>query len=76
MELPAFVRFASDATLVGLWAGGFLLLAVIATIAEARRNRRKNLHRVGWVPWTPIFLGSAFIGSGLMLVAIKGWLTG
>ncbi len=74
MHWPAFITFASDATLVGLWAGGFLLLAVLALLADWRRSRRKNIDRVGCLPWTPIFLAAAFIGSGLLMVAVKGWL--
>ena len=76
MELPAFIRFASDATLVGLWAAGFLLLAAYALIADRLRTRRKNIDRVGYVPWTPVFLASAMIGAGLLVVAVKGWLSG
>lgn len=36
-----------------LWAvsGSALTLAVSAGIAEHRRQRRRNLDSVGWVPW-------------------------
>jgi hypothetical protein len=76
MIWPDFILFASEATELGLWAGGFLLLAVIALAADWRRARRKQVDRVGCMPWTPLFLAFATIGSGLMLVAIKGWLGG
>lgn len=76
MEWPDFVKFASEATVLGLWAGGFLALAVLALAADWRRARRRQIDRVGCMPWTPLFLGFATIGSGLMLVAIKGWLGG
>ena len=76
MELPGFIRFASDATLVGLWAGGFLLLAATALLADWRRTKRKDIDRVGCVPWTVVFLASAFIGCGLLVMAVKGWLAG
>ena len=76
MVLPDFILFASEATELGLWAGGFLLLAVVALAADWCRARRKQVDRVGCMPWTPLFLAFATIGSGLMLVAIKGWLGG
>ncbi len=76
MELPGFIRFASDATLVGLWGGAFLLVAIWALAADRLRARRKHIDRVGCMPWTPIFLASAFVGVGLMVVAVKGWLGG
>ena len=34
-------------------AGG---VAVIAGLADRRRNRRRDLDRVGWVPWPLIAL--------------------
>ncbi|MFC3097250.1 hypothetical protein [Alteraurantiacibacter palmitatis] len=76
LNLPAFILFASEATEVGLWAAAFLLLAAIALLADWRRARRRDIDRVGCVPWTPVFLASATIGAGLLLVAIKGWLGG
>ena len=76
MKLPAFITFASDATIVGLWGGAFLLVAVAALVADWLRAKRKHIDRVGCMPWTPIFLACAFIGVGLMVVAIKGWLAG
>lgn len=76
MHWPAFITFASEATEVGLWAAGFLLLAVIALAADWRRARRKQIDRVGCMPWTPLFLAFATIGVGLLMVAVKGWLGG
>ncbi len=76
MDLPAFITFASDATVVGLWSGAFLLVAVIALAADWLRARRKHIDRVGCMPWTPIFLACAFVGVGLLVVALKGWLAG
>jgi hypothetical protein len=48
-----------------LWwgCGGALLLAVAAGIAEHRRHRRRDLDRVGWVPWLPIFLLALFAAA-------------
>ena len=71
-----FIRFASDATLVGLLGGSLLLLALIALVADRRRLRRKRIDAVGWVPWTPIFLMGAVVGVSLLTVAVKGWVAG
>lgn len=61
---------AEPATTLWWLAGGLLLLAVTAVIAEHRRNRRPVLDRVGWVPWDLIqilaFLG-AFVAAALAL---------
>ena len=76
MRVPDFILFASDATLVGLFGGALLMVALLALFAEHRRNRRKQADAVGCMPWTLIFLSSAVSGSGLMIVAIKGWFGG
>ena len=76
MREPDFLLFASDATLLGLWGGALLLLALVALLADRRRARRKRIDAVGWMPWTPVFLTGFFIGIGLLTVAVKGWLAG
>ena len=76
MRVPDFILFASDATLVGLFGGALLLVALLALFAEHRRVRRKSADAVGFMPWTLVFLASAVSGSGLMIVAMKGWLGG
>ena len=55
------------------WSAAATCLAVtlVATLAERRRNRRRDLDRVGWVPWelvqiialllTVIFAALAFL---------------
>ena len=64
----AFVR---TATLLWIVAGILFGLAGIAAFAEHRRSRRRNLDRVGWVPWNVIQV-LAFIGSVLALaLALK-----
>ena len=70
-----FLTFASEAEIVGLWGLGFVLIALIATLAEKRRDRVATIDRVGWVPWRAIFVGSAMIGAGLLALALKGLAT-
>lgn len=72
MDIHRFITFASEAELVGLWGLGFIALAGAALIAEKRRNKYARLDRIGWVPWTAIFLVCAMIGGGLIALAAKG----
>jgi hypothetical protein len=56
-----------------LWfvAGGLLLLAVGAAWAEHRRGRRRDLDRVGWVPWNLVQI-LAFLGAVIAVaLAVK-----
>ncbi|MBH0113549.1 hypothetical protein I5E68_11370 [Novosphingobium sp. YJ-S2-02] len=60
-----------------LSAGAVLaIVAAIASLAERRRMRRRDLDRVGFMPWTGIFL-IAFLGA-VLLIGLGGrhWLTG
>ncbi len=76
MHEPRFLLFASDATLVGIVGLALLLIAAGALVADRRRLRRRQIDAVGWVPWTPVFLVTAFAGVTLMALAVKGWLGG
>jgi hypothetical protein len=76
---PAWLLFASDATVVTLWAAGFLALAAVALVMERRRHKRDRLgapDRVGWVPWTLMFLLCAVAGAGLLATALPGLFSG
>lgn len=78
MESLNPLLFASEADLLALAGAGFLLLAGIALVADRVRTRRRKLERVGFVPWTPIFLACMIIGGGLLALTmpqvIAGWL--
>jgi len=76
MSEPDFLLFASDATLVGLAAGAFLLVALGAFAGERRRMRRKHIDAVGWVPWTTLFFVAFFCGVCLLAAAVMGWIRG
>ncbi|MBU0669282.1 MAG: hypothetical protein KKH37_08380 [Alphaproteobacteria bacterium] len=75
MKLPETLLFASDAELLALAGAALLVLAGFASLMERRRSRRAALHRVGWMPWTGIFLTLAVIGGGLLSVAVPALLT-
>lgn len=65
-----FIRFASDAELLALWACAFLAAAALAGVMERRRLKRDDLQRVGWVPWIGIFMGCMIIAGGLLAMAL------
>ena len=72
--LPDFIRFASEATVFGLWGGAMLVVAAIAFIGDRRRMRRKRIDAVGWMPWRDVAALSLFAGFVLLAVAATGWL--
>ena len=79
LKTPDFLLFASEADLMAMAGAGFLLLAGLAALADrlrARRQRTEQLDRVGWVPWTGIFLASAIIGGGLIALSLPQALFG
>lgn len=74
MHEPAFLLFASDATLVALAGAALLLIALGCFVGERRRLRRKHIDAVGWVPWTTLFFAAFFCGVVLMAIAAVGLL--
>lgn len=54
-----------------LWtaSGGAALLALAASLAEYARNRRRNLDRVGFMPWQLITVLAVFLAIGLAALA-------
>jgi len=56
-----------------LWgaAGGSLTLALVAGIAESRRNRRRSLDRPGWVPWRGLQAAAFFATLAFTILALK-----
>lgn len=76
VDLVAYYTFASDADRLAIWGGGFVLLGLLALVAERLRGKRARIDRVGWMPWTAIFLASAIIGLGLLALAVPGILAG
>ena len=68
--------FASDATLLSLAGFILLVLAGLAGWMDYRRQKRGDINRVGWVPWTPIFLSLAMLGCGLLAMAVPAMVRG
>lgn len=66
---PTWLLFASDGAMLALSGGACLLAAIIALFMDRRRHNRDRIaaaDRVGWVPWTLIFLTGAMTGLGLI----------
>lgn len=76
MHLPDWIRFASDATIYGLWGGGLLGLSAFCAWRDHRRKKRRDIERVGLMPWRDIGALSGFAGLALMAFAAVGWLGG
>lgn len=56
-----------------LWSadGAALALAVLAGVAESRRNRRRDLDDTGWAPWRGIQAAAFFAVLALTILAVK-----
>jgi len=76
MHEPAFLLFASDATLVALLAAATLAVALLALLGDRRRRRRTRIDAVGWMPWATVSVLATFVGFSLLAVAVTGWLRG
>lgn len=74
--LHDFLVFASDAELMALWGAGFVLAALLASLAERRRMKAARLDRLGWMPWTNIFVACAIVGGGLLMYSLPKVLAG
>ncbi len=76
---PRWLLFASDAALLALSGGAFLATAVLALVLDRRRHNRDRVgapDRVGWVPWTAVFLICAVMGLGLLAVSLPALMRG
>ncbi|MBU7580912.1 MAG: hypothetical protein KAF27_10650 [Porphyrobacter sp.] len=73
MDAIRHFELMSDAAQLA-WAGGACwLVAVFATVMERRRARLRNvarLERVGWMPWTTLFVLTAMLGAGLLALSL------
>jgi hypothetical protein len=75
-QIHTFITFASEAEIVGLWGLLMIGVALLALWAEKRRNRLARIDRIGWMPWTTVFLTSAMIAAACLALAAKGIIAG
>ena len=52
-------------------AGTAALVAALSAWAERRRAARANLDRVGWVPWTGLFVLAFFVAVVAAALGLK-----
>ncbi|MEE4199413.1 hypothetical protein [Erythrobacter sp.] len=67
------LAFASDAAILALAGIASWIAALVCLAMERRRVKRRSLEtleRVGWVPWTPLFLALTVIGGGCLAVSL------
>ncbi len=76
VKLSQELLFASNAELAVLGGVLLLLLAAATRYGERRRLQRERIDRVGWVPWTGLFLIFSVLGVTLLGLAIPGLLKG
>jgi hypothetical protein len=58
-----------------LWTGVALLsgvLVAVSSLADRRRNRRRNIDAVGFMPWTAITVMSVLATVVAAALALKG----
>lgn len=76
VKLPDALLFASDAEVAALSGVVCLLSGIGCMLMERRRIRRAAIDRVGWVPWTGLFLMFAIAGGGLIALGLPAWIRG
>ena len=70
---PSWLLFASDADLLAISGIACLIVAVAALAMDRRRHHRDRIlaaDRVGWMPWTMVFLIAATSGLGLIAASL------
>jgi len=73
MDLLTQIALSSDAAILSLTGVGFWVVAAFCAMMERRRNKRRTLERlekVGWVPWTSLFVGCMIIGGGMLAMSL------
>ncbi len=73
MDLLTQIALSSDAAILALVGAAFWLLAGVCALMERKRNKGRSLERlenVGWVPWTPLFVGCMIIGGGCLAMSL------
>ena len=72
-DLATQFALSSDAMQLAIIGGLFWLFAGFCALMEWLRGRNRSVERlekVGWVPWTPLFVMSAMIGGGCLAMSL------
>ncbi len=73
---PTFLLFASDAELAAIAGALILALSAVALLMDRRRLKRARIEKVGWMPWTGLFLALTVIGGGLLAMSLPTVIAG
>jgi len=63
-------------TLLIVTGAAAAFFAALAWYADHRRTRRRDLDRVGFMPWTALFFWSLLAAVLLLGLAARGWFGG
>lgn len=53
-----------------IWAGASAAIAAVAALADRRRNRRRDIDNVGWMPWPLIVMLAVMLALAFTAFAI------
>lgn len=73
MEWLTQLAFASDASRLALGGALCWVFAGVCLVMDRRRGKSRpveRLEKVGWVPWTNLFVASAIIGGGCLATSL------
>ncbi|MHA7819029.1 MAG: hypothetical protein ACX930_05220 [Erythrobacter sp.] len=73
MDWLTRIEFASDAMLLALSGAACWVLAALCMLFEHLRVRHRSVERlekVGFMPWTALFMGFAIIGGGCLAISL------
>lgn len=73
MDIISQILLSSDAAIMALVGAGFMVLAGFCSFMDRRRNKTRSVERlekVGWVPWTSLFVGFMIIGGGCLAMSL------
>ena len=73
MDLVTQLEFASDAMLLALAGAACWALAGVCLLAEHLRVRYRSVERlekVGFMPWTALFMAFAIVGGGCLAISL------
>lgn len=63
----------NSAVIVAIFGAFFAVVAGIASFADRKRQNRKNIESVGFMPWTAIFMWSLLIAVVLLGMAMNSY---
>jgi hypothetical protein len=66
----------SEAAIWGAIGSGAAVVALVASYADRRRLRRRDLDAVGFMPWSALFFVALLVACVALGLAAREWLAG